>query len=170
MGKGKTGRAAHFFAMPEMLLEVLSYSDWSTVIAVSRTNTYARTIAQLAVLYRIRSEIAPFVPRSDFLDFMDMLHAVGGGIVGSVARLMLADNSLFLMKRARYNAADLNLVVLPGQLAEAKSFFKRRGYSKWSDVTVANVYKGVVAEVVDGVRPSSPGVTVCIVAPCRVCY
>ncbi|KAJ2914246.1 hypothetical protein MD484_g6187, partial [Candolleomyces efflorescens] len=150
--------ALQFISMPEMALELLSWSDWSTLIAFSRISKYGRDMAQLATLYRIRSEVAPFVTRIKFQDFMDMLHRTGGGIVGSVPRLMLADNCKFMMKRKRYAPADINLLVLQGQLQEAKSFFKTLGYSKWITLTVETVYKGVVSEVIEGVRPASPGV------------
>ncbi|RXW11430.1 hypothetical protein EST38_g14425, partial [Candolleomyces aberdarensis] len=158
----RTVLTMQFFSMPELVLEVLSYCDFSTVMAVSRTNSHGRSIARLAVLYRIRRELKPFIPSSRFIDFIDMLHLAGGGIVGSVARLMFADNSLYLMGEvgedglpAKSKPADLNLVVLPRKMDLAIKHFKSHGYSKWSKIAVAEPYRGMVTEVKEGIRPAS---------------
>ncbi|KAJ2911696.1 hypothetical protein MD484_g8717, partial [Candolleomyces efflorescens] len=161
--KSSNSKSIHFFFTPELVVNMLSFCDFPTVMAVARTGTYGRSMARTAVLFRVRAELLPFIPREDFHTFMEMLYDTEGGIVGSVARLMLADNSLFMIQESRSGHTslnspfDLNIAVPVRFKTVAQTFFESLRYIGWKKLTLHPAYDDHVSEIWRAVRPAFQG-------------
>jgi hypothetical protein len=159
-------RADTVFALPDVMLEVLAYCDWFTIMCFSRTSVQGRTIAQAAVRWHLRPLLEPFFPSETFFPFMAMLNELGGGIIGSIPRLLLAQNSVMHMCMQKsgdtsFRAFDLNIVVPRGKLESCRTWFKRRGYLYWADLDISLPYLSTVSAFSVSVRYSLTGETVC---------
>ncbi|KAF6763372.1 hypothetical protein DFP72DRAFT_1060535 [Ephemerocybe angulata] len=125
------------FRTPELLENILIRADWQSVMSISRSSFYGRTVAQLAVCCRILEVILPFVGNKmeKAKKFLDMMDRVGAGIIGSVARRLLAINSAWMDEAisagiTRFvSCRDLNLVVPPGRLELAVGWLGSLGYN-----------------------------------------
>ncbi|KAJ2919826.1 hypothetical protein MD484_g592, partial [Candolleomyces efflorescens] len=155
-------RSREVFALSEIMLEILQYCDWYTLMSVSRSSVFGRSLARIVIRGRLRSLITPFMPPDLFLPFMTMLHNLGGGIIGSVPRLMLAQNAVFhlcMTKRGdkSFHAFDLNIVVPYGKLERCRSWFEARGFTHWADFDISTAFLSTVVAFTVSVRYSKTG-------------
>ncbi|RXW14313.1 hypothetical protein EST38_g11541 [Candolleomyces aberdarensis] len=151
--------APETFLVPEIMEAVLSQASFPTVMAVSRVNQYGRSLAQREIRVRIRDVLAPFVDEDQFDGFMQALQALGGGIIGSHARRLLALKSKVMddafdmdPDHPYHRSTNLNLVVLKGALDKAKDCLEAIGYSEWCHPNVDRPYREVVKSLVVGVK------------------
>ncbi|RXW15201.1 hypothetical protein EST38_g10654 [Candolleomyces aberdarensis] len=150
--------AASVFGAPEILMEILSYCDFPTVMAVSRTNKHGRRVAQIVVRDRFRQVLAPFVGSAQFTSFVRMLTTTGSAVNGSIVRRLLAQQCDFMLLAnsvIRYNrSANVNIITPRGQLDSCKSWFTdNEGYTIWERKTIAIPYKTVVRDLWVGEKP-----------------
>ncbi|RXW14192.1 hypothetical protein EST38_g11663 [Candolleomyces aberdarensis] len=118
-----------------------------------------RHIARQEIRIRIRDVIGPFIDEDEFDVFLQLLNAIGGGIVGSVARRLLARKSLFMDKAYEYGtegqydvSRDLNIAFRKGEMDKAKDCFAALGYTEWEDRTIYGAYKSVLSAFAVGTK------------------
>ncbi|RXW13430.1 hypothetical protein EST38_g12422 [Candolleomyces aberdarensis] len=157
----KYREAPETFLIPEVMESVLAQADFPTVMAVSRVSQYGRSMAQREIRFRIRDVLVPFIEEDQFDGFMETLHALGGGIVGShVKRLLslkspLVDRAYDLDPDHDYlRSKNLNLVVDNGALDKARDCLEALGYTEWCEPNVDRPYREVVKSLVVGVKYS----------------
>lgn len=118
---------------------ILSFTDWPTLISVSRIDRHDRDGARFEVRYRFRLVLRPFLPHDDFDIFIDMLALTGGAVVGSAVFNMLLINmgwrakeilaDLSAGRRDPTFSMDLNLLIPAEHLGECIRWWYARGYT-----------------------------------------
>ncbi|KAF6754003.1 hypothetical protein DFP72DRAFT_1068855 [Ephemerocybe angulata] len=108
-------------------------TDAEEVTYLGLTGT-GREVARQATKTMLRRTIRPFIQPDMYQDFISMLDETGSGIAGSVARRMLAGNSVMMQQAiddhdSRFlKSSDLNIVVPKGKLVEVKKWFVQHRY------------------------------------------
>ncbi|KAJ2913795.1 hypothetical protein MD484_g6603, partial [Candolleomyces efflorescens] len=144
--------AASVFSSPEILLMILSYCDFPTVISVSRANRHGRMVAQTVFRDRFRTVLTPYVPADRFNAFVDLLRQTRSGVTGSVVRLLLAIGSYWIEKGTP-RLSNLNILAAHNRFADWKKWFKDEGYVNWQQTSVAQPWKRCVIDVWVGEKP-----------------
>jgi hypothetical protein len=120
--------------IPEVMEQVAAYCDHPTLMAMSHANGYGRELVQREMGIRIKAMLDPFIKPEQFDRFMNILHAASGGIMGSIARQILACNAPFMneaiteAKTRFYVAENLNIVVPFGKLTTFRKAMEDFGY------------------------------------------
>ncbi|KAJ2919812.1 hypothetical protein MD484_g572, partial [Candolleomyces efflorescens] len=126
--------AQETYWVPELMEQVAAYCDHPTLMVLSRANGYGREIAQREMGVRIKTMLHPFIKPDEYDRFMNALHTVGGGVMGSVARQILACNAPFMNRAIAgettrfYQAENLNIVVPFGKLTPFTKALEEFGY------------------------------------------
>ena len=145
---------------PELLAQVLQACNWPTLMAISRANHYGRELVRMVVRDRMRYLLNPFICTPDstnnFLAFMDTLNRTGGGVLGSIARRLLAVNAPFLQhtnehSTKKYDSSfDLNIVVPFGMIDQMMEWFRENGLGDWRYRSPSYGYRRNIVSFVTG--------------------
>ncbi|KAF5331978.1 hypothetical protein D9611_009022 [Ephemerocybe angulata] len=121
-------------------------------------------LAQTATEIILKHILCPFILLHQFYDFLEKMNDTGAGIMGSVARRMLATNSMMMqhaikVKDFRYlRSNDLNIVVPKGSLDAMVEWFTAHSYDAWDTEVVSKPYVGSVRRMVSATRQPQNGV------------
>jgi hypothetical protein len=147
--------AANVFASAEVLMWILSYCDFPTVMSISRTNRHGRRIAQTVIRDRFRRVLDPYIPSSRFNSFVDLLQQTRSGVTGSIARQLLTIESAFALsnpaKAAR--STNLNILAAHNEYSTWRRWFKNEGYVNWQQTAVSTPWRSCVIDVWVGEKP-----------------
>ncbi|KAH6879354.1 hypothetical protein BKA70DRAFT_1447940 [Coprinopsis sp. MPI-PUGE-AT-0042] len=135
--------------LPETMVEILYYVDWSTLMHVATLSKYMRACIRLAVKERLCYLLGDFVSRSRFPSLLDLMHRTSCVIVGSVAHRAFTMNTNWY--NIDYNndtnpynwSYDLNIIAPSGRAEDCQAFFQSIGYSMWYPEALASHYDGV---------------------------
>lgn len=136
---------------PELLTQILEACEWPALMEVSRANRYGRDAVQVVVEYRLRRLVEPYIATrnssNNFSSFIETLDKLGGGVLGSIARRLLAVNAPFLNEvnektSLEYDSSfDLNIVVPLGQIEAIVNWFTQNGWGDWQYRLPASGYR-----------------------------
>lgn len=85
---------AQVYGDTKILPAILAYCDWPTLMCVSRVSSMGREGVRGVVKDAIYRRFRPFVGGDlDCRAFLDTLHVMGGGILGTVVRDIFGVNS-----------------------------------------------------------------------------
>jgi len=77
--------------IPELVNEIMQYSEWSAVVRVGNVNRTLKYWAQDIMQHRIRFHLGKFVENDATDRFWELLEASRGCIVGGLPRCIMAD-------------------------------------------------------------------------------
>lgn len=110
---------------------------------------YSRSIVQYVVRKTFKGLLSDWV--TDVNGFLLMLETTGGGVTGSVARMLMEINSTQFRESVasqphrNIQCNDLNLVVPDGQFSDALAFIRGQGYAKVDESTPDHPYVETVS-------------------------
>lgn len=153
---------ASMFGCTEVMEMALYYTDWHTLMSVSRVSRQGRLLVRNIVYNIIKRILCPrFILKEEFDGFMKMLDINESGIIGSIARLLFHTNSLSELAavdslETRYlTCKDLNIAVARGRIDAVRNWFNDRSYGVFAYQPTQRVYSGSVRDVWVANRPSS---------------
>lgn len=145
----------------EIMELILRSCDWRFLMVFSRLERYSRAIVQYVARMMLKDILCLWVEDVDGL--LRLLETTGGGITGSVARMLMEVNSerMRIVSQAVGRTSicrhchDLNIIVPTGQFPDAVAFFKQQGFSKTTFPTPDHPYVESVLRFAICQRPRS---------------
>jgi hypothetical protein len=152
------------YGVMDVVLELLTYADWPTLMAFSRTASAGRGCVQFEVRVRVRMVVTFFISRDDLNRFFDELDAHNVLIVGSTVRNLFYMNLSWcrMMTGSAQSTShplvrprDLNLIVPRGHQEAMVEVLEIMGYGGWTNEFESLHYEGVLRSIVRGFKIGS---------------
>lgn len=127
--------AEQIMSTPELYAQVVAVADVEESSLLASTSYNYRDAVVKALRLRVAAQLAPFLHGTSVEEFQNMLHSIGGVVLGHVAEEAAHhDDQEWDQPRApdgnTYN--DLCLVVPgPDALGRSRAWFQERGYNRW---------------------------------------
>ncbi|KAH6886130.1 hypothetical protein BKA70DRAFT_1444498 [Coprinopsis sp. MPI-PUGE-AT-0042] len=160
-GQDEQSAGQMLFEVSDLVLELLVYSDWPTLMAVARTNSTARGCVQFEVRIRVRKLVKLFICNDDLDQFFDEIDKRNVLIAGSTIRNLFYMNltwwnTLLSLDEAASNPLhrpkDLNLILPAGQREGMTCILNKMGYGAWTIEYSSLHYEGVLKTITRGFR------------------
>ncbi|KAH6891824.1 hypothetical protein BKA70DRAFT_1440994 [Coprinopsis sp. MPI-PUGE-AT-0042] len=162
--QGEQSAGQMLYAVSDLVLELLVYSDWPTLMAVARTNSTGRECVQLEVRVRIRRLVQFFISKDDLNQFFNEMDIHDVLMAGSTVRNLFYMNltwwhSLLNVGEAASHPLarpkDLNLIVPAGKREGMMRILEKMGYGAWTVEYSSLHYEGVLKTITRGYRKGS---------------